>query len=53
MERLIRFFKDERGASGVEYGILVAAIAGAFVLAAYTMGTKVNAAFTLMNAKLP
>jgi Flp pilus assembly pilin Flp len=33
MEKLIRFFKDERGTAAVEYGLIVALIAGIIVVA--------------------
>ena len=32
MEKLIRFFKDEEGATAVEYGIMVALIAVVIIL---------------------
>ena len=32
MEKLIRFFKDEEGATAVEYGIMVALIAVVIIM---------------------
>ena len=37
--------KDERGASAVEYGLLVAGIAGIIVLTVFVFGAQVNALF--------
>jgi pilus assembly protein Flp/PilA len=45
--------RTERGAAGVEYGLLVALIAAVIILAVTTLGTKVNAAFTFVNAHMP
>jgi pilus assembly protein Flp/PilA len=51
MEKLIRFFKDEEGATAVEYGLLVALIAAVIVGTVFTLGGKVNTAFqTVSNA---
>ena len=52
MERLKRFLKDEDGASGVEYGIHVAAIAALIVGVAFAIGTKVNTAFKAVDTAL-
>ena len=38
MEKLIRFFKDEEGATAVEYGIMVALIAAIIITVVTTMG---------------
>jgi len=42
MERIKNFFKDESGASAVEYGLLVALIAVAIIVGAGNLGTAVN-----------
>lgn len=42
---LTRFMRDEAGAAGVEYGILVAAIAAGIIVAAFTIGADVANAF--------
>jgi len=52
MEKLKKFFKDEEGATAVEYGILVALIAAAVITVVQTLGTKINNAFQSVNAKL-
>jgi len=50
MERIKNFFKDESGASAVEYGLLVSLIAvvivGAVTLLGTTLKTKFEAATT-------
>ena len=38
MEKLIRFFKDEEGATAVEYGIMVALIAVVIIAAVSVAG---------------
>jgi pilus assembly protein Flp/PilA len=49
MEKLIRFFKDEEGATAVEYGLLVALIAAVIVAIVGTLGGKVNTAFKTVS----
>lgn len=48
-EKLLGFFRDEEGATAVEYGIMVAAIAAVIVLVVYAIGTKTNTAFSTVN----
>lgn len=50
---LTRFVNDERGATAVEYGLFVAAIAAVIVAIVVTLGDKVNTAFTTVNSALP
>jgi pilus assembly protein Flp/PilA len=45
MERIKKFFKDESGASAVEYGLLVALIACAIIGAVSALGTSLNGTF--------
>jgi len=40
---------DERGATAVEYGLLVALIAAVIVAIVTTLGTQVNDAFTTVS----
>jgi pilus assembly protein Flp/PilA len=49
----IRLKYSERGATAVEYGIMVALIAAVIIAAVTTLGGKVNAAFGQINAALP
>jgi len=52
MKKLIQFFTDEQGASGVEYGILVAAIAAVIILTVISVGTKTNSAFQTVDTAM-
>lgn len=45
MKKLINFFKDEEGATAVEYGLLVALIAAVIVTVVTTLGSNVNIKF--------
>lgn len=40
---------EERGATAVEYGLLVALIAAVIVAVVLTLGQKINTAFTTVN----
>ena len=51
--RLQGMCKTERGASAVEYGLLVALIAAVIVVAVSTLGGKVNTAFNKVNQNMP
>jgi pilus assembly protein Flp/PilA len=46
LQRLVRRRDDEAGASAVEYGLLVAAIAAIIVLIVFAIGKFVQAGFT-------
>ncbi|MFH1595319.1 MAG: Flp family type IVb pilin [Pseudomonadota bacterium] len=46
MEKIRNFFKDESGASAVEYGLLVSLIACVIVLAVKSLGSTLNTKFT-------
>ncbi len=50
MKKLIKFLKDEEGATAVEYGLMVAAIAAVIVTAVKLIGTNVNATFNKVAA---
>ena len=53
MEKLMRFLKDEEGAAGVEYGILLAAIAAGIIAAAFSIGGKLTTAFNTVDTNMP
>jgi pilus assembly protein Flp/PilA len=42
MERLIRFFKAEEGATAGEYALIVSLIAVAIIVGAMAVGTSIN-----------
>ena len=45
MERIKNFFKDESGASAVEYGLLVSLIAVFIIVAVSTLGSQLATTF--------
>ena len=52
MEKLINFFKEEEGATAVEYGIMVALIAIAIIITVTAIGTQLNEVFQKVNSAL-
>jgi len=53
MEKLIRFFKDEEGATAVEYGIMVALIAIVIIAAVTLLGENLSKTFSSVAAEMP
>ena len=53
MKRLISFFKDEEGATAIEYGLLAALVAVAIIVGAGLLGANLNSLFTAIAGKLP
>ena len=53
MRKLIRFFKDEEGATAVEYAIMVALIAIVIIAAVVLVGKKANNAFSAVASAMP
>lgn len=53
VKHIVRFMKEEDGATAVEYGLMVALIAAVIVTIVGTLGTKVNGAFTTVSNALP
>ncbi len=52
MKKIMNFFKDEEGATAVEYGIMVAAIAAIIVAVVFSVGDAVLGAFTAVDTAL-
>jgi pilus assembly protein Flp/PilA len=52
MKKLINFFKEEKGATAVEYGIMVAAIAAVIITAVIAIGDQTNTAFEGVESAL-
>ncbi|MBC7558577.1 MAG: Flp family type IVb pilin [Dermatophilaceae bacterium] len=48
-----RLTNEERGATAVEYGLMVGLIAVAIIVAVTTLGTKLSTLFTSVSGKLP
>jgi pilus assembly protein Flp/PilA len=52
MERIKHFWKDESGASAVEYGLLVSLIAVAIIGAVSALGSKLGSVFNSASQSL-
>ncbi len=52
MRLLTRFWRDETGATAIEYGLIAAGIALAIIAAVNGLGTKLNTKFTSINTSL-
>lgn len=48
----VKFLCDEDGVTAIEYGLIAALIAVVIVAAVKTVGTDLNATFTLVHTKL-
>ena len=53
LKNLKKLLKDDEGATAVEYGLIVAAIAGLIIVVVFTLGRKVNNAFSNVAAHMP
>lgn len=59
LSQLVKFqvkvaaLRSERGATAVEYGLMVALIAVAIIFAVTTLGTQLSALFDQVTAALP
>jgi pilus assembly protein Flp/PilA len=51
LKNVVKLFKDEEGATAVEYGLIVAAIAGLIIAVVFVLGNKVKNNFNnIQNA---
>ena len=48
MTLLARFAKDESGATAIEYGLIAAGISVAIITVVVSLGSKLNATFTVV-----
>jgi pilus assembly protein Flp/PilA len=53
MQTLIRLLHDEQGATAVEYGLIIAGIAGLIIAVVFVMGNKINNTFNNIQSALP
>lgn len=53
LEHLLRTRRDERGATAVEYGLMVALIAVAIILAVTLLGGNLEKMFNNVSGKIP
>jgi len=52
MNHIMRFVRDEEGATALEYGLLAALIAAAIIGAVTALGTSVSQTFTNLSASM-
>jgi len=52
MRLVIRFLKDESGATAIEYGLIATGIAVAVIPVLTGLGTKLKTTFTTINSAL-
>ncbi|MFC1657498.1 Flp family type IVb pilin [Candidatus Moduliflexota bacterium] len=52
MKRFLRVLKNEEGATAVEYGIMVAAIAAVIILVVIAVGERTDNAFQAVNSAM-
>lgn len=53
INKLMKFFKEDEGATAVEYGIMVAAIAAVIIGIVVAVGSSTKNAFEQVNAQMP
>jgi pilus assembly protein Flp/PilA len=53
MSKFLKLFKNEDGATAIEYGLIAALIAVAIIGALTTVGSRLNATFTNVSESLP
>ena len=52
MKLISRFWRDESGATAIEYGLIAASISIAIIVAVNGLGTNLNNVFTSVNNSL-
>ena len=52
MAKLLSFFKDESGATAIEYGLIAAGIAVVIIATVNTIGTKINSSLLSISSQL-
>ena len=52
MRALLHLLRDDQGATAVEYGLIVAAIAGLIIAVVSVLGGKINNTFNNIQAAL-
>ena len=52
VKHIVRFVREEDGATAVEYGLMVALIAAVIVGTVATLGTQLNTAFTTVSGAI-
>jgi pilus assembly protein Flp/PilA len=52
MSNFVRFFRDESGATAIEYGLIAAGISVAIIAVVSSLGTALNTTFTSVATAL-
>jgi pilus assembly protein Flp/PilA len=52
MRMLMRFLRNESGATAIEYGLIAAGISLAIIAVVNGLGTRLNTKFTSINSSL-
>ena len=52
LKNLAKLFRDEEGATAVEYGLIVAAIAGVIIVVVFLLGGKISNQFNNVANKI-
>jgi len=52
MSKLVAFFKNEHGATAIEYGLIAAGISIAIIAVVNGLGTQLNTSFTSVSTQL-
>jgi pilus assembly protein Flp/PilA len=52
MSRIVRFLRDEKGATAIEYGLIAAGISIAIIAVVNGLGTQLNTTFSSVSTQL-
>jgi pilus assembly protein Flp/PilA len=52
MSTILRFFRDEKGATAIEYGLIAAGISVAIIAVVQGLGSSLNTTFTSVQTAL-
>jgi pilus assembly protein Flp/PilA len=52
MVKILKFLKDDNGATAIEYGLIAAGISVAIITVVGTLGTKLNTTFGKVSTAL-
>ena len=52
MSKLVRFLRDDSGATAIEYGLIAAGIAVAIIVVVSSVGSGLNTTFTSVQTAL-
>jgi pilus assembly protein Flp/PilA len=52
MSTIMRFVRDENGATAIEYGLIAAGISVAILTVVFSIGTSLNTKFESINTQL-